>query len=73
MKEHEKDLKEVNQSGEDFLHEAKVCSFNIHNHNSVVLLHAFDHRFRDNDELCVIFTWKPKYLNLCVFGCVCVF
>ena len=38
MKEHEKDLKEVNQSGEDFLHEAKVRSFDIHNHNSVVLL-----------------------------------
>ena len=27
MKDHEKDLKEVNQSGEDFLHEAKVTIF----------------------------------------------
>ena len=29
VKDHEKDLKQVNQSGEDFLHEAKVRFSNI--------------------------------------------
>ena len=71
MKEHERDLKEVNQSGEDFLHEAKVCSHNINNQlNSVIQFNSRPVCIETAYELCFKFTWKPKYLNLCVFGVV---
>ena len=60
-------MKEVNQSGEDFLHEAKVSVFDV-SFNIPLPSPFFDYRPMHiiTDKLCVKLTWKRKHLNLCV-------